>query len=130
MEKRRYRFLAAGIVVAVALLAVGYVRLPLAALHGLADYELLARATTLHSNAEQLLISPVQAWWLKTRMGDLSPGDSAPRISVRVKWNLLLLARADSGHFTGSTCAEQRDSLYLWFLGFWLRIHDFSHVMA
>jgi hypothetical protein len=130
MKTHRTRWLIAAGVVVVILLLIGYVRLPYAAVRGLADYDMLASEPILHANASHLRVSPVQAWWLRTRLRNLSEGDTAPRISVRVEWNALLVARVNAGHYVSPTGAEGRDSLYFWLLGLWIRVYDFCHVMA
>jgi hypothetical protein len=129
-KMRRYGLLSVACAVVVLLLFVGYVRLPYAALRGLGDWEMLTQKPIVHGTSSQIRVSPVQAWWTKLRVRNLSEGDAAPRISVQVKWNVLLLARVHCGHYASPTGAEGRDSLYLWFFGLWIRVHDFTHVMA
>ena len=128
ITKRRSLFVAC-VVIAV-LLLIGYLRLPYAAVHGLSDYDMLADASVLCANPSQMKLSSPQAWWIRRRLPNLSEGDAAPSISVQVKWNMLLLARVNSGQCVSSTGAEGRDSLYMWFFGYWIRVYDFSHVMA
>ena len=113
-----------------AAVAIGYVRLPHAAIKGLSDYRLLADKGSIYATRSGLDVSPIQAWWLRTRMRNLSEGDSLPRIDVSIKWNLLFLARVKCGHYIGPVGAEGRDTLYLWLLGFWMPVYDFAHEMA
>ena len=129
MMIRRGRLATGGGVVAV-LLFVGYIRLPFAALASLADYDLLADEALIYTDASRLEVSTIQRWWIKRSLPNLAEGESVPKVSVRVKWNLLLLARVQSGHYMSPTGAEGRDCLYIWCLGVWIPAYDFSHEMA
>jgi hypothetical protein len=102
----------------------------MAALGELTDYETLVDKPVLHSNPRQFQVSTVQEWWVKVRMGNLAPGQSPPRIFARVRWNWGVLARVYCGHYVSSSNAEKRDSLYMWFFGTWVRLHDYTHMMG
>ena len=128
-KKRRHRLAVPGAVLGL-LLVVGYIRLPLAAIKSLADYDLLADKTAIYTDASRLEVSSVQRWWLLRKIPNLTEGDSVPRVSVGVRWNLLLFARVRSGHYVGPTGAEARDCLYIWCLGAWIPAYSFSHAMA
>lgn len=118
------------LIVVLILLAVGHIRLPMAALSDLADYDILANSTTIYAKPSKLKVSNIQQWWIKTRMGNVSKGDSAPRIHVETKWYMLFCARVNTGHYISSTGAESKDTLYLWFFGAWIPIYNFGHLMA
>ena len=128
-KARRNKLAVAGGVTAL-LLAAGDVRLPLAAIKSLADYDLLADKAVIYTDASRLEVSPVQRWWLRKRMPELTEGESVPRITVRVRWFFLFLARVRSGHRVSPTGAEARDCLYIWCFGAWIPAYSFSHVMA
>jgi len=102
----------------------------MAALSDLADYDILANSKTVYAESSKLKVSKIQQWWIKTRMGNLVTGDTAPRINVETKWYMLFCARVDAGHYISPTGAEWKSTLYLWLLGAWIPIYDFHHQMA
>ena len=129
---RRYRRFAAAVAVIVMLLVVGQIRLPLAVIAGLADYDLIRVRdySILYVDDSRLDAFGLQRWWLEFRLPPPEPGNGPPSVSVQIKWNWLVVARAKSGMYIGNLGAEGRDSLYLWCFGAWIRVYDFVHVMA
>ncbi|MCP4643589.1 MAG: hypothetical protein GY851_24285, partial [bacterium] len=100
----RRKFAIAGAVF-VLLLLIGYVRLPAAAIAGLADYPLIAGKPAFYGNTD---VSPIQRLWLKGRIPCLGAGTTAPSINVSVRWNRLFVARVHSGLHVGPMAAEGR----------------------
>ena len=110
-------------------LAWGQLRLPVAAVKGLADYPLLRDKPIVSASDEQLQMLAIQKWYLK-RFMNVVDGTDPPRISADVRWNWGIVARVRSGHYVSSTGAEELDGLYVCFFGAWLRVYSFSHAMS
>ena len=128
MSKRRH--IVIGIVgIYILMLIWGYARLPWAAIKNLRDYRGVVAPAKAVSFTSDLDISGVQEWYLKHSLNE-SPLPVVPRLSVRVKWNALILARVESGHWVGPKGAEGRDSLYFCCFGFWIPIFTFSNWMS
>ncbi|MCP4641962.1 MAG: hypothetical protein GY851_16085, partial [bacterium] len=97
------------------------------AIGGLADHPLIAGKPVWYGTTD---VSPIQRLWLKARIPCLGAGTAAPSINVSVRWNRVFVARVHSGLHVGPMAAEGRDSLYVWCLGAWIRMHDYNHEMA
>lgn len=110
-------------------LAWGQVRLPFAAIKGLADYDLLRDKSLVSASDAQLQVSAMQRWYLKRAM-KLVEGTGPPRISAEVRWNCGVVARVRSGLYTSPMGAESLDGLYVCVFGAWFQVYGFSHAMA
>ena len=107
----------------------GYARLPWAAIKNLRDYQCIVAPAAAVSFDDDLELSPIQDWYLKKSI-DESPLPVVPRLNVKVRWNVLVLARVQSELHVGPTGAEGRDCLYFCWLGFWIPVYTFGGWMA
>ena len=107
----------------------GYARLPWAAIKSLRDYRGVVAPAAAVSFDPGLDLSPIQEWYLKWSINE-SPVPVVPRLNVEVKWNLLILARVQSGHWVSGTGAEGKDCLYFCLFGFWIPVYNFGGWMA
>ena len=101
----------------------GYISLPTAAIKNLGGYRTIAAAPAV-SFSEGMDVSPAQRWYLEHAFTE-SPVQVVPRLSVKVDWNAILLARVGSGYFVSGKSAENKSSLYLCAFGYWIPVHTF-----
>jgi hypothetical protein len=106
----------------------GYARLPWAGVKSLADYRLIAAAPAV-SFDEDLEVSPLQRRYLQWVLPE-SPTPVVPRLSTKVRWNAIVVARVTNSHVVGNTGAEWQDGLYICVFGAWIHVYTFSHKMA
>lgn len=107
----------------------GQFRLPFAAVKNLRDYPMLRMPTPVSASDNKLIMHDFQKMYLKQSM-NMTEGTQPPRISVDVTWNVGILARVRSGHYSSPTGAESLDCLYICFFGGWIPIYTFSESMA
>jgi len=107
----------------------GQVRLPVAAVKSLSDYDLLCHKPNLSAPDERLQMWVIQKWYLKRSL-KLIDGVASSVISAKVMWNFGFVARVNSGHYSSPTGSESLDALYVCIFGAWLKIYTFNHLMA
>ena len=132
MTRKRKRIVIA--VLAVALLYVGGLawgsrRLAWAAIKDLRDRELIKTAPAVSIDRGQTSISRSQEAYLWQHLRE-SPIPTTPRIHVKVRWNALICARVEAGHYVGPTGAEWKDTLFVCVFGAWVPVHTFRNLMA
>ena len=132
MTRRRKRILVALLLVGslyLGGLAWGSRRLPWAAIKSLRDHQLLTTAPAVTVDRGQTSMSRAQETYLFQRLR-VSPTPTTPRIHVNVRWNALVCARVDAGHYLGPTGAEQKDTLFVCLFGAWIPVYTYTHLMA
>jgi hypothetical protein len=112
------------LILVLVLYLVGYLRLPLAAIRNLSDYEIISSTPVTFS--EKTEVSMAQRWYLKRSLRE-SPVPTTPRIFVRVEWNMFLLARVNTSYYVNEKGAEYNDSVYLCVFGAWAPIFTYDH---
>jgi len=110
-------------------LAWGSRRLAWAAIKDLRHHELVTKAPAVTVDRGQTSISPAQEAYLLQHLRE-SPTPTTPRIHIAVRWNILICARVNAGHYVGPTGVEWKDTLFVCVFGAWVPVHTFSNVMA
>jgi hypothetical protein len=107
----------------------GQLRLPFAAIKGLADYRLLSGEPSVSAPLGALHMLSIQKWYLNRAM-TIVTGTQPPRISANVQWNYIIVARVQTGHYIAPMAAEAMDRMYLCVFGAWVPVYTFSHGIA
>ncbi len=110
-------------------LAWGSRRLAWAAVKDLRDGELVTTAPAVTVDRGQTSISRDQKAYLFQHLRE-SPTPTTPRIHVNGRWNALVCARVEAGHYVGPTGAEWKDTLFVCVFGAWVPVYTFSSIMA
>jgi hypothetical protein len=132
LTRRRKRIFIAFLVIG-SLYVIGLVwgsrRLAWVAIKDLRDHALVTSAPAVSVDRAQTSISRSQEAYLLTRLRE-SPTPTTPRIHVSVRWNALVCARVEAGHYVGPMGAESKDTLFLRVFGAWVPVYTCSNLMA